>query len=404
MLRYRRVYIASELSSLNHPPMTSDADILIIGGGLAGLTAGIHLAQHGLRVTLIEKHPYPQHKVCGEYVSNEVLPYLEQLGIVFDDVAPSRIERFLFSTVAGKTIESRLPLGGFGISRYVFDAILYRKALADGVLIVQDQVIDVQFKNDSFDATTLTGNTYTSKIVIGAYGKRSGLDKQLGRRFIEENSPWMGVKAHYRASFPDDLVSLHHFEGGYCGLSQVENNVVNACYLVSYNSFKKHKNVMAFQQQVLSQNPFLNEFFATAVPLFEKPLTISQISFARKEPVEKHVLMCGDTAGVIHPLCGNGMAMAIHSARIVSELIVQFFRKSITSRADLEHRYLTSWNNAFKTRLTTGRIIQSLLQNATLSSALMGSLQRMPAALPLIIRRTHGRPMDKPLNDAILSN
>jgi flavin-dependent dehydrogenase len=120
--------------------------------------------------------------------------------------------------------------------------------------------------------------------------------------------------------------------------------------------------------------------------------------------VEKHVLMCGDTAGVIHPLCGNGMAMAIHGAKIVSELIVQFFRKSITSRAELEQRYLISWNNEFKTRLTTGRIIQSLLQNATLSSVLMGSLQRMPAVLPLIIRRTHGKPMDKPLNDAILSN
>ncbi|GAB3986066.1 NAD(P)/FAD-dependent oxidoreductase [Spirosoma daeguense] len=373
--------------------MSYDADILIVGGGLAGLTASIHLSLTGLRVLLIEKHPYPQHKVCGEYVSNEVLPYLQQLGLSIDNVAPSRIQRFLFSTVSGKTIQSQLPLGGFGISRYTFDFMLYQKAISVGVQVVQDQVTDVLFDQDCFHATTLAGNTYRSIIMIGAYGKRSGLDKQLHRNFMQENSPWMGVKAHYRANFPNDLVSLHNFEGGYCGLCQVEENVVNACYLVNYNSFKKHKSIIAFQQQVLCKNPFLKHFFSEAVPLFEKPLTISQISFARKEPVEQHMLMCGDTAGVIHPLCGNGMAMAIHSAKIVSELIVQFFQGGIANRSELEHRYQTFWNNAFKTRLTTGRIIQSLLQNATLSSVLMGSLQVMPAALPLIIKRTHGQPL-----------
>lgn len=373
--------------------MAYDADILIIGGGLAGLTAGIHLAQSNLRVILIEKHTYPQHKVCGEYVSNEVLPYLQQLGVDVDAVKPSRLQRFLFSTASGKTIESPLPLGGFGVSRYTFDQFLSQKAIATGVQLMQDQVIDLLFSDDSFHATTSSGQTYRVKLVIGAYGKRSVLDKQLHRDFILRDSPWVGVKAHYRASFPDDLVSLHNFEGGYCGLCQVENNVVNACYLTNYNSFKQHKNIMAFQEHVLCKNPFLNDFFAKAVPLFEKPLTISQISFARKEPVEQHILMCGDTAGVIHPLCGNGMAMAIHSAKLASELITQFFRGELKSRSDLENHYTISWNNEFKRRLATGRMIQALLQHTTLSSVLLGSLRVIPGALPLLIKQTHGTPL-----------
>ncbi|GAB3254933.1 hypothetical protein GCM10027347_15660 [Larkinella harenae] len=373
--------------------MTYDADVLIIGGGLAGLTAGINLAQSGLHVILIEKQPYPQHKVCGEYVSNEVVPYLQQLGVVFDEVKPSRIHRFLLSTVSGKTLESALPLGGFGLSRYSFDSILYRKALDAGVRIEQDQVMDVRFTDDSFHAITSAGRTYSSRIAVGAYGKRSSLDKQLQRNFIQKNSPWIGVKAHYQARFPDDLVALHNFEGGYCGLCQVENNVVNACYLVNYNSFKNHKNITAFQQEVLAKNPFLKDFFSQAVPLFEKPLTISQISFARKKPVERHMLMCGDTAGMIYPLCGNGMAMAIHSAKLVSEVVSQFFQGTITSRAQLEKQYLTFWNNAFKTRLTTGRLIQSMLLNARISSVLLESLRRIPGALPLIIKQTHGSPL-----------
>ena len=56
-------------------------DVIIIGGGLAGLTNAIHLSKSKQRVLLIEKNSYPKHKVCGEYISNEVLPYLNSLGI-----------------------------------------------------------------------------------------------------------------------------------------------------------------------------------------------------------------------------------------------------------------------------------------------------------------------------------
>ncbi|MBD2755591.1 NAD(P)/FAD-dependent oxidoreductase [Spirosoma validum] len=373
--------------------MICDTDILIIGGGLAGLTAGIHLAQHNLRVTIIEKHTYPHHKVCGEYVSNEVLPYLQQLGIDVDALNPSRIHRFLFSTVSGKTIESELPLGGFGLSRYTFDELLYQRALLAGVHFCQDQVIDTQFQNDAFIVKTAEEKIYTAPFVIGAYGKRSVLDKQLHRDFFAKESPWIGVKAHYQASFPDDLVSLHNFEGGYCGLCQVENNVVNACYLASYESFKKHKNVVTFQEQIMSQNPFLKDFFTKAIPLFDKPLTISQISFAQKRPVEQHILMCGDTAGVIHPLCGNGMAMAIHSAKLASELIIGFFQSEPKSRSQLENAYTIAWNAQFKKRLAMGRFIQSLLQSPTIASVLINSLRFVPGALPVLIKQTHGKPL-----------
>ena len=73
--------------------------------------------------------------------------------------------------------------------------------------------------------------------------------------------------------------------------------------------------------------------------------------------------MCGDTAGLIHPLCGNGMAMAIHSAKLVSELVIQFFSGKLAGRADLEKQYISQWSAEFKTRLLTGRIVQSVLSS-----------------------------------------
>ena len=265
--------------------MPHDADVLIIGGGLAGLTAGIHLGQKNRRVVLIEKQTYPHHKVCGEYVSNEVLPYLGQLGVHVDDLNPAHISRFLLSTTSGKSVESQLPLGGFGVSRYALDELMYQRAVAAGVDVVQAQVNEVSFQDDSFTVTTAAGETYHAPMVVGAHGKRSLMDKQLQRNFMQQDSPWLGVKAHYEADFPDNLVSLHNFEGGYCGLSRVENGVVNMCYLANYASFKKHKNVDAFQQEVLVRNPRLYHFFSRAKPLFEKPLVISQVSFAKNSPL-----------------------------------------------------------------------------------------------------------------------
>lgn len=373
--------------------MTKDTDILIIGGGLAGLTAGIHLARNGLRVLLIEKQKYPQHKVCGEYISNEVLPYLQQLGLGIEKLQPSHLHRFLLSTEEGKTITCDLPLGGFGVSRYTLDHHFYKKALETGVKIIHDQVADVRFENDEFKVETSEEKRFSAHLVIGAYGKRSNLDKQLHRNFIQKKSPWLGIKAHYQAEFPPDLVALYTFRGGYCGLSQVEGGVVNACYLANYQSFKQYKNTDDFQQHILFQNPFLKEFFSKAIPLFDKPLAISQISFSQKKSVENHILMCGDTAGLIHPLCGNGMAMAIHSAKLAAELIIRYYNDAGRQRYMLEKQYKTAWNNAFKKRMLMGRIVQSVLQRPSITSALLKGIKLFPQTLPQVINQTHGSPL-----------
>ena len=64
------------------------AEVIIVGGGLAGLTAAIHLARKGVSTMLFERNRFPHHKVCGEYLSREVLPYLKELEIPFQDLKP----------------------------------------------------------------------------------------------------------------------------------------------------------------------------------------------------------------------------------------------------------------------------------------------------------------------------
>lgn len=371
----------------NHPLNTQ---ILIIGGGLAGLTSAIHLTKMGCKVIVIEKNSYPKHKVCGEYISNEVLLYFAWLQINIEDLNPTHIKNLQFSSESGRTIETPLPLGGFGISRFTLDEFLYQKALSQNCEIIEDQVNEVIFKDDFFEVHLGSGKTLTSKVVLGGFGKRSNLDVKMKRNFIEKKSPWLGVKSHYQGEFDETVVGLHNFKGGYCGVSKVENNLLNICYLTNFKSFKKYKNIEEFQEKVVSQNPHLKNILQNSISVFEKPLTISQICFEKKKNIENHILMMGDTAGLIHPLCGNGMAMAIHSAKLASEQAVEFLTGKI-SRPEMENNYYSNWNKNFKKRLWYGRILGSILEHSKLSETLTTLITYVPFLLPIIIKKTHGK-------------
>ena len=369
-------------------------DIIIVGGGLAGLSSALHLSNNGYAVLVCEKQSYPHHKVCGEYVSNEIMPYLEKLGISLAEANAVSIDTLQLTTEKGKSITTTLPLGGKGISRFAMDNLFYKKARAAGVKFKFQNVTAISFQNDCFELKTIEGEMFTAKIVIGAYGKRSNLDKHLNRDFIRLKSSWLGVKAHYDyPEFPENRVALHNFKGGYAGLSKTETGAVNFCYLASYQSFKKEKNIDDFNRNVIMKNPFLASFFNNAKPIFDQPLTIAQISFSPKTSVENHVLMCGDTAGLIHPLCGNGMAMAIHSAKIVSELIHKFMTHSGYLRHQLEQDYHRQWNKTFGRRLWWARQLQPILLSNGLSNIALTTAIKTPGLLKKIIKNTHGKPI-----------
>ena len=365
-------------------------DAVIIGGGLAGLTAANHLARKQKRVLVIEKNAYPNHKVCGEYLSMEVLPYLQGMDIDLRDAV--NIDHLEISHKNGNILKTTLPLGGIGISRYALDNRMYQSALSKGAEFLFENAESIQFRGNTFEIKTTNGSCFESKVVIGAFGKRSSLDKSLGRDFIKQKAPWLGVKAHYDVpGFQQNSVGLHAFDGGYGGLSKTETGAVNFCYLASYKSFKPYGNIKDFAEGVVMKNPHLKDILGNAEMKFTKPLTIAQISFNRKQTIENHMLMCGDSAGLIHPLCGNGMAMAIHSARIASDLVLKFLNQPDFNRQQLEMAYEKSWRNNFADRLLWGRILQSLLLNQTVSNVLIKAFINSQSLTRALIRKTHGK-------------
>ncbi|MEO1096328.1 MAG: NAD(P)/FAD-dependent oxidoreductase [Bacteroidota bacterium] len=364
--------------------------IIVIGGGLAGLVASILLSRKGFQVKLFERKKYPFHRVCGEYISNEVRPFLKENGL-FPDITAADISKFQLTSVNGKTAHMPLDLGGFGVSRYALDHFLAGEALDSRVDIIHEKVTDLSFQKDDFEIRTDKGE-YEAGIVMGAFGKRSVLDKSLDRGFIKKRSPYVGVKYHIKYDRHEpSTVALHNFKGGYCGINKVENDVYNLCYLGERKNLKDSGTIEKLEENVLAQNPFLEKIFSTATFLFDKPEVINEISFETKAPVENHILMCGDAAGMITPLCGNGMAIAIHSGKIAAEIVIKHASKGALNRVAMEKEYAHRWNVMFKNRLRTGRQIQKLFGAPWLSNTAVAICNNLKPMANYLMSKTHGQ-------------
>jgi flavin-dependent dehydrogenase len=376
--------------------MNNKFDIAIIGGGLAGLSLSIQCANAGYSTILFEKENYPFHKVCGEYISNESFPFLEKLGVPLSSWGLPSITDLNISAPNGKSYQFALPLGGFGVSRFKLDECLYQLALSKGVTVLTNtKVKDLNFILNRFEIITDT-ESYQSNIAVGSFGKRSNIDINLARPFAKAKpnalNNFIGVKYHIRYPHPTNQIALHNFDNGYCGIEEIENGECCLCYLTTAENLKKSGNSIAsMEEKILSKNPLLKHIFKNAEFIYKKPLAISQISFEKKSQIENHMLCIGDASGMITPLCGNGMSIALHGSKIAFQNIDHYFKNG-QNRSALESGFEKQWRKQFTNRIFVGRTIQRLFGNDHVTNFFLQMMQFFPRLSRKLIKATHGNP------------
>ncbi|MEN9550051.1 MAG: hypothetical protein RIR12_2642 [Bacteroidota bacterium] len=390
-----------------------EVDIAIIGGGLGGLTLAIEAAQHGYSIVVFEKETYPFHKVCGEYISYESWDYLERCGIPLSSMQLPSIHQLTISDISGKQYDFDLPLGGFGISRYTLDNALANKAKELGVgLNTGEKVVGVSCEGEAIsngvEAKRVMGKgdirrmivetgkqKVAARVVVGAFGKRSNLDIGWKRKFVQEHpgkiNNYIGVKYHLYYPNQTNTIALHNFKDGYCGISSIEDGKTCLCYLTTAaNLVACNNQIPTLEKNILAANPRLKTILDNAERIYAQPEVISQISFARKEQVQNNIILVGDAAGMITPLCGNGMSMAMHAAHIAFGFIDQFLEHSI-DRETMEIMYTKAWNNEFGFRTKTGRLVQRFFGGSA-TGLVINLLHQYPKLSQKIISLTHGKP------------
>jgi menaquinone-9 beta-reductase len=381
--------VGVSLAALDGDAMMYDA--IIIGAGLAGCSTVIQLAQQGHRVLLLEQQHYPTHKLCGEFLSVEVISIFERLGIL-DAVRSAGavpIRHASITTCTGQSFHSDLPGTALGLSRYQLDLILMQRAEAVGATC-KDGTAVTAIAGDLRQGFTVATrqDTFSARMVIGAYGKRSGLDRSLTRPFVQRPSPFIASKAHYTGIELPSVVELHAFPGGYCGLSQVEAGRVNVCW-IGHDQKMQAAAGTGERNSVLSQNPVLAERLEAMECVSSASQALSQITLELKGKFDQDVWMIGDTAGMIAPLCGDGMAMALRSAELAVPMASAFLQGTLEIDT-LKRQYTSAWNNEFRTRLQLGRLMHYGFIYPVVARVGVQLCHQIPALGSALIRATRG--------------
>ena len=366
-------------------------EVLIIGGGVAGCSAAIQLAERGRRVLVLEKLRYPAHKLCGEFLSVEVQAMFERLGVgeAVWQAGARPIDRTSVTTTDGAVFESALPGTALGLSRYALDRLLFEQARSVGAE-AQDGVAvrAVEGNLDEGFSVTTTEGSFAARLVLGAYGKRGLLDRKLERSFLQARSPFVAFKAHYEGVELPGVIELHAFPGGYCGLSHVEQGRINVCWIGHEQTLKAAGGTpQAMIEHSLMQNPTLARRFRAMERVTDKFIAVSQITFVPKGALAGDVCMIGDTAGMIAPMCGDGMAMALRSAELEAPLALAFLEGRMTA-ARFRKDYARAWRREFGLRMRLGRWMHHAYCRPAVSRLSVGVVRRLPGLGRWLIRKT----------------
>lgn len=368
-------------------------DVVILGGGLAGAAAAIGLAPRGMRVLVVERHRYPRHKLCGEFLSAETTPLFDRLGVGarIQALAPARLTSARISAPGGACLDLPLPAPALGLSRYQLDRLLLARAAEAGATVWEgcDARSLSGSLNDGFVIQTRNGPVH-ARVVLGAWGKRASLDRALERPFFRQKAPFLALKCHVEGPETGPRTELHAFPGGYCGLNRIEGGRVNVCLLASDAAWEAAgRSVEGMWTWMQAQNPALRLHLASARRLSEM-VVISNISFARKGATSGDLLMLGDSAELISPLAGNGQAMALGAAEIAVPLVAAFLEGRTDGRA-LQQRYRRAWRRRFRERLLLGRLLQPLFLRPPLLTAALHLGRRFPPLAHRLVSGTRER-------------
>ena len=296
--------------------------------------------------------------------------------------------------------EARLALPGtaLGLSRYRLDPLLLDGAREAGATVLDGTVVR-RIEGDptvGFELACegLDGRSGTVRVraAVGAHGKRSNVDAALERAFLGTPTPWVGCKAHFEGDDLEDAIELHASGeaagGAYVGMSHVEEGRVNVCWIGRAADLKRAGSPDAWLAAMGETNPHLGVRLARLARVTPYK-SVAQVTFAAKPLVDRGVVMVGDAAGMIAPLCGDGMAMALSGAALLAPRLAAHLRGDV-ARSAFEAYYRAAWTDTFRTRLRLGRVLHRLATRPEAARVAVAACCVAPAMGAWVVRHTRG--------------
>lgn len=354
--------------------------VLVIGGGIAGGAAALQLAQNGVPVRVLERETGPHHKVCGEFLSVEAQRDLARIG--FDTVRLGAVPIDRVRLISGRTrIDAALPFTALGISRMRLDEALLEKAGRAGARI--EHGVKVTHIGDG--AVESSAGSFRAAHLLLATGKH---DVRGTRRGEGDDDAHVGFKMHWRIGLRQRhemarAIELVLFDGGYAGLQLVANDVLNLCLIVRRSRLHDAGGHWDGLLGELMREQHIARRLGDAEPLFARPLSIANLPYGYvcgpEAQTPKGCFRLGDQGALTAPLTGDGMAIAVRSARIAAACVVDG-----TGPADY-HRRL---RQAVAAQVRRAMLLQRLGESPLVLPLAFGALRLWPGLLGRVAQAT----------------
>lgn len=365
------------------------ADVVVVGAGPAGASAGARLAAMGHDVVVLEKDRFPRDKVCGDGLTPRVVKELLDLGLV--DEAHGRADGW--ATQRGLRIHGGhtvmelpwpalddWPAWGATATRKVFDERLARHAVASGATLIegatvtgpvwrserQDRVVGVHYRDaDDRDLRV------DAKVVVAADGPGGGLARHLGATRRSDRPMAVAARTYYQSSRADDdwissFLDLKDADGnllsGYGWVFPLDDGTINVG-LGLLSTSKEFRDV-DYRRMLTSWATGLADEWETHEDRRTDRIRTGPIpmGFNRTPLHQRGVILVGDAGGMVNPFNGEGISYAMEAAALAADVIDDALaqrRTAVLDRYDDELR--RRWGGYY----TLGRLFAELVGHPT---------------------------------------
>ena len=351
-------------------------DLIIVGAGPAGSACAITAARADAKVLLLEKDHFPRQKVCGEFVSPESLGLLH--GFLENGKfksCPQVISSRIF--LDNKILALPVSPAAQSIPRFDLDPALFAAAQNAGVTTCEGVTVKEVQRGEVFHVRT-SESCYSARAVVNATGRWS----KLTQFDVAGKDRWIGLKAHFTEPSPPQSVDLYFFSGGYCGVTPVGKNSVNACAMVRADAART-------MEDVFTKEPRLYERSRAWKPLFPA-VTTSPLYFREPETESDGVFLAGDAAGFIDPFAGDGISLALQSGTLAAQSIVPFLRRSC-SLEQAHQQYQAAYRKRFASAFRNAARLRGALAAPKWVRSAAIAFAAVPGVGKMLVRGTRAR-------------
>ncbi|HEX4141948.1 MAG TPA: FAD-dependent monooxygenase [Pirellulales bacterium] len=377
-------------------------DCVVVGAGPAGAVTALLLARAGRRVAIVDAARFPRQKVCGEYLSSAAWQLLDELGLGNLRGQAVELSGMRLDVAGGRRATLDFPAPSpapASLSRYSFDAALVAAARAAGVDVFEGYRVKQVLAADgritglaAIDADhPRASETFRAPLIVAADGRRSLVVRDTGR-VARGRSGLVGFKAHTDGPMPagsETTLVMHSLPDGYIGVCPVEGGRINVCGVMPRQRLRSSRGnlAQALRLWIAESGPSQSYLDIDREP--EGWLTMPEVTIQRSYARTPGVLYVGDAMGTIEPLTGQGMTMALASARLAARHLLACEAASIDRAGQMA--YEQAWHAQFATTIRASRWMGWLLRHPRLLSAMIATGEQVPGLLPGLLGAAHRR-------------